>query len=611
MCRPIVAAALVCTACGSSDPTTGPTFASDVAAIVFESCTPCHRPDGPTPFSLQNYHDVYKRRRQILRVTQDRIMPPWLPTHGDFRDDRGLTTTERDTLRRWIEAGAPQGDASAEPPCPEFRSGWQLRQPDLVVQPVDTIEITADGPDIIRNVVIPSPVDRVRYVEAIELRPGSPAVHHAVLLADATDGSRRLDATDPEPGFSGMDTATAVPPDGHFLGWTPGKQPRVCPEGMAWRLQPGHDLVLQVHLAPYGKSDRVRPKLGLYFTDIAPRAVNYPLTLFSEQIDIAPGDADFVARDAFTLPVDAVAHSIYPHAHYLARSMVVRITPPGGSATEILRIDRWDFDWQDDYAFRQPIRLAAGTAIDFEYRFDNSSDNPNNPFDPPRRVRSGNESTDEMATLGLQLTTVDLDARRVLGEALVRHDLAKLGFNASRMVELATLLRETGRPAEGIGLLQQVRVREPENVHALLALAACQQAQGLLDEAERSYRECLARDPAHFIASVQLGNLLVASNRASDAITLYRRQLPHHGGSAPLHTNLATAYLAIGQLDLAEQFYRTALAIDDEMFPAWLNLGRVLAHTKRSSEARSAFERALAIRPGNPRVLQLVQQLGL
>lgn len=587
-----------------------PTFAGEVAQIVYSSCTPCHRPGGPTPFSLLGYEDVRERGDQIVEVTGERLMPPWLPTHGDFVGDRRLSEQQIALLRRWVEAGAPRGDAAAEPPCPEFASGWQLGEPDLVIAVPQEVTVPASGPDLVRNYVIPTAAREARFVEAVEIRPDSPAVHHAVLVVDETPGSRRRDALDPEPGFSGMDFGTAKPPDGYFLGWTPGKQPRRSPQGMSWRLPSGADFVLQLHLTPTGRTETLRPRIGLHFTDVPPTVVSYPLCMSSVDIDLPPGAEDVAVRDHFVLPVPVSVHSIYPHAHYLCRRMGAWAVLPGGGRCDLFRIDRWDFDWQDDYRFREPLELPAGTRLEFEYRYDNSADNPANPFRPPRRVRLGPESTDEMGNLTLQVTTADHEARRVLGEAGIRRDLEKRGYDAVLLLELAGLLRETGRHEEALRAVLAVREREPDHAGALCELGTCLVAAGRPEEAEAAYRDCLLRDPARNVARVQLANLLLRSGRVEPAIELYEQALVLDPELASLHNNLATACMAVGRLDRAELHYQRTIALDATFFQAWFNLGRVLAATGRPQEARDALLRAQRLRPDDARTREALRQLG-
>lgn len=587
--------------CGGRDAATAPTWVRDIAPIVHGACTSCHRPGGPAPFALLTHADAARRLDVIGENTRERRMPPWLPTHGDFLGDPRLSEAQLDLLQRWIAAGGPRGEGD-EPAPPAFPSSWQLRQPDLVIEAPTAVSVPASGPDLLRNLVLPAPVDRVRFVAAVEIQPGNPAVHHAVLVVDTTNGSRQRDARDAEPGFPGMALGSAKPPDGYFLGWTPGKRVRQCRDGMAWRLVPGTDLVLQLHLTPTGKAEAVKPRIGLYFTEQPPTAITYPLNLFHEPIDLPPGARDVVVRDAFTLPVPVTVHSLYPHAHYLGRRMTVTATPPNGAARDLLRIERWDFDWQDDYTLREPLTLAAGTRIAFEYSFDNSADNPNNPSRPPVHVRSGPESTDEMATLALQVTVADAGARATLGEAAIRADLGKRGDDVDLLVQLATLLRDQRRCDEALQQLERARSKAPGEARLLFEQGACHEAAGRAADAERLYRECLTRDAAQNDARVQLANVLLRGGRADEAIPLYQAAIAQSPAKAALHNNLATAFLATNQLASAEQHFRTTLTLDATFFQAWFQLGRVLAATGRTAEAREALQHANALRPGDPRV---------
>jgi hypothetical protein len=160
----------------------------------------------------------------------------------------------------------------------------------------------------------------------------------------------------------------AVPPDGHFLGWTPGKTARRAPKGEAWRLRPGDDLVLQLHLVPTGKEERVQPEIGLWFTDEPTTRSFAVIALFSEAIDVAPGVADFTLRDEVTLPAPTTLHAIYPHAHRVCRRMRATVQRPGeATAATLFAIDRWDFDWlglDADEQRRRFARYAAAFELD-------------------------------------------------------------------------------------------------------------------------------------------------------------------------------------------------------------------------------------------------------
>ncbi len=586
-----------------------PTWTTDVAAIVHRSCAPCHRPGQSAPFSLLSYGDARKRSDQIVEVTEDGYMPPWLPTHGDFVGDRRLTAAEITTLRRWADNDAPRGDSGAEPPTPEFSDGWQLREPDLVLNVDETIEVAAAGPDRFRNFVIRIPGDRTRFVEAIEIQPRSAAVHHAVVAIDATSASRQQDAASSEPGFDGMVAGNAEPPDGYFLGWTPGKRVRPLSGGMAWRLVPGRDLVLQLHLTPTGRVETVRPRLGFFFTKTAPTVVSYPLTLFNDRIDLPAGAAGVTLTDEFTTPVPVRVHSIYPHAHYLCRRMRGTITLPGGVTRDLFRIDRWDFDWQDDYRFVEPVAVPAGATIAFEYEFDNSADNPQNPSRPPRRVTFGQESTDEMATLTLQVSTADPEGRRRLALANVRRDLAKVAFDVGLVVRETGILRELGRHDEALVVIEKAVTQAPADPRVLRELGLTFTNLGRPEDAERAFRACLAQDDGEDVARIELASLLARRGETGAAIGLFERALRTSPGQPTLHNNLATAYYSEGRLGDAERHYRQAIDLDENYFTPWFLLGRVLLDQGNMTGARAALQRARELKPGHPAVEQALQRL--
>ncbi len=383
-----------------------PTFAKDVAPILFRNCAPCHRPGGPTPFSVLTYADVAPHAAKIAEAAVARRMPPWQPEHGvvQFANERRLTGEEIALLQRWARAGAPEGDPAQLPPAPSFPDGWQLGTPDLVVRLPD-YQVPEHGRDLYRNLVVPIPVTEPHYVNAVEIRPGNArVVHHARMMVDTTDSSRRLAAQDSLPGFNGMMlSSNATIPDGFFIGWTPGKVPTRGPEDMAWRLAPGTDLVLQLHLRPKGRPEAVHPQVGFYFAKRPPTRIPTLIMLGSKTLDIPPGEAHYMVVDSFRLPVDVAALDVYPHAHYLATEMQGFARLPNGRIRWLLHIKDWDFNWQDEYRYQKPIPLPKGSTVIMRYNYDNSTGNPQNPNHPPKRVTYGPGSTDEMCDFVLQV----------------------------------------------------------------------------------------------------------------------------------------------------------------------------------------------------------------
>ena len=338
-------------------------FNRDIAPIVFHYCASCHRPGEAGPFPLLTYEDVKKHGNQIAAVTTTRFMPPWLPEPQalKFADERRLSAEQIALIQKWVEQGMLQGNPADLPPQPQFVKGWQLGKPDLIVKAAKPFQLPASGIDTYWNFILPIPINESRWVKAVEIRPGDKRlVHHANILVDRLELSRKME-TQPGAGFGGMEIrieSELFDPDSHFLFWKPGTVPYVEPDGMALRLDKGTDLVLNTHLQPSGKPEMIEPSIGIYFTDKP--ATEHPMLLQLEcdsQLDIPPGDANFVVHDEFTLPLDVDVLAIYPHAHYLGKELEATATLPDGTRETLIDIKRWDLNWQAVYRY-----AAAGAA---------------------------------------------------------------------------------------------------------------------------------------------------------------------------------------------------------------------------------------------------------
>ncbi|MFT4514790.1 MAG: tetratricopeptide (TPR) repeat protein, partial [Planctomycetota bacterium] len=586
-----------------------PTWSSDVAAIVHRSCASCHRPGQPAPFSLLSYGDVFKKRAFVAEVTASGYMPPWQPTHGDFVGDRRLSKQDLATIKSWVAAGAPRGDESMEPKAPKFSDGWQLGEPDAIIRMPDVLEVPASGADIVRNFVVPIAIERMRYVAAVEIRPGNRAVHHAVLGVDRTRQSRQTDKAWPGPGFSGMTLGAASPPDGHFMGWTPGKSVRRNPDGMAWRLFPGDDFVLQLHAVPVGKLELVQPEIGIWFTDVPTRNVFDLVMLFSEEIDVAPGVADFVLRDHLVLPTAVRLHAVYPHAHYVCRKMQATATLPGGEVKELFAIDEWDFDWQDEYRFQQPIDLPAGTLVSIEYVYDNSENNDNNPVRPLQRVRFGQQSADEMGTCTFSLTLGDLRDRPKLQLATTDRDLEKIPNAWNLLMRKSQLERDRGNFVIAEKAIEKACKISPGAAAVWFERGMLGESMHKLETAASSYQQALRIDKNHAMAHMQLGTLFGRSGNDAKALLHFGEAVRVLPNSPRAHNNFATANFAANKLDVAERHYRRAVVLQPTYFNAQFNLARVLVGMGRKEAARKELKRAAELRPREPAVMQLLKQL--
>jgi hypothetical protein len=381
------------------------TFNGQVASIIYRNCSACHRPGEAAPFSLLSYRDAATHGQMIAAATSARVMPPWRaePASYAYRDERRLSEADIETLRAWVKGGMAEGSGKAPAP-PRFASGWQLGEPDLVVEMPAAYHVKADGPDVYRNIALQLGLTEDKWITAIEMRPTArAAVHHVLYFADPNGRVHLKPNEGSEPGFGGMRAGGATMPLG---GWAVGAQPHFFPEGLALRLPQGSDLVIQYHFHPTGKPETEKSTVGLYFAKQPPErnliSIQLPpvYSLFSG-LDIPAGEKDFVIRDSFTLPVDTDAAGVSAHAHYLARTMKLTATLPDGAVKTLLEIRDWNFNWQDQYFFKDMVELPRGTRLDAEIHWDNSAGNPNNPANPPVRVTWGEQSKDEMGALTL------------------------------------------------------------------------------------------------------------------------------------------------------------------------------------------------------------------
>ena len=374
------------------------TYTKDIAPILFKNCTSCHRPGEVAPFSLLTYQDAKKRAAQIAAVTESRFMPPWKadPAYGEYHDARYLTDAQMASLKQWAAEGASEGDPRDLPPLPKFVEGWSLGEPDAIFEPKEEYMLGAEGRDEYRCFILPTNNTEDRYVAAMEVRPGNrTVVHHVLAFLDTTGTARRLDAADPAPGYSTFGGVGFLP-SGGLGGWAPGNQPRFLPEGVGTLLPKGADIVLQVHYHRSGKTEKDRTRIGLYYSK---KPVDKSLRIgmvVQPFLSIPAGKANYTTNAALNIPKNVTVHQVTPHMHLLGREMAVTAKLPDGSEKRLVRIPDWDFNWQINYAFKEPLPLPQGSRVQMTARYDNSSSNPRNPNRPPRQVGWGEQTTDEM-----------------------------------------------------------------------------------------------------------------------------------------------------------------------------------------------------------------------
>ena len=375
-----------------------PTFNKDIAPILFKNCAACHRPGEVAPFPLLTYADAKKKAKTIVRVTQDRIMPPWKAEHGfgEFVGERRLSDAQIALLQKWFDAGTPEG-IGAPPAPPKFVEGWQLGEPDVILKMPEAFTVPAEGRDVYQCFVLPSNLTEDKYLTAVEYRPSNRrVVHHALLFLDTSGKARELDAADPGVGYHRFG-GIGFTPSGGLGGWAPGAFPHPLPDGVVRVVKKNSDLIIQTHFHPNGKSEQEQSQVGLYFSrkPVKKLAMSFPLAF--RLLNIPPGEKNYKVTASFVTPADVEVVGITPHAHLLGKEMKVTATLPNGAVQPMIWIKNWDFNWQDQYLYAKPIKLPKGTRLQMDYTYDNSSENPANPNNPPKRVTWGEQTTNEMA----------------------------------------------------------------------------------------------------------------------------------------------------------------------------------------------------------------------
>ncbi len=378
-------------------------YAEHIAPILNKHCVECHRPNEVAPFSLIGYDNARKWSPMIKFTTGNRSMPPWKPVEGigEFHGENRLSEKDVETVKRWHDAGAPRGDAKKEPKTPTFKSEWTLGEPDLIVSSKAPYRIEADGADDYRMFVIKTNFPETKWVKAMDVRPGNKAVvHHVIAFLDTTGAAARLEEKnkDGKEGYSSFG-GTGFIPAGALGGWAPGLRPTMIPEGIAFEVKPGTTIVLQVHYHKTGKVEMDQTKLGLYFAKEPITQAMQLGWLMDFSLRIPAGAKEHKTTKTFTMPADVTLRALMPHMHLLGRSMKATVQYPDGSSEPLIFIDNWDFNWQMQYLLKEPKKLPKGSKLIVDAIYDNSDKNPRNPNNPPKDVRWGEETTDEMFLL--------------------------------------------------------------------------------------------------------------------------------------------------------------------------------------------------------------------
>jgi tetratricopeptide (TPR) repeat protein len=364
-------------------------------------------------------------------------------------------------------------------------------------------------------------------------------------------------------------------PRGEFLSWQPGATPSF---GRSWRLTKGSDLVLQLHMRPGGKPEPIQSSLAFYFTDEPPARPAFSFMLRSTTIDIPAGEKNYIVDSEYTLPVDVELTGILPHAHYLGKQLEAWAILPDQTRQPLILIKNWDFNWQGDYLYATPLSLPRGTRLCMRYSFDNSEQNPRNPNHPPKRVRYGLNSTDEMAELSLQMVPLKAEDLPIL----IRDNMAKYAI------------------PDSIARSRNVLKDAPDDATAHAKLGSALATGGQIEEGLKELRRAIALEPANVLAHFNLAVLLVSQGKIAEGTQEYEQVLRLDWNHYRAHNNLGLIYFKQGRLDLAARHFYNAIRINPNDDLANSNLARLFLTEGKLGQAKLQLEKLLEIIPDDP-----------
>ena len=388
------------TACASVfAATSGPspvTFNKDVAPILQKNCQSCHRPGEPAPMPLLTYRQVRPWASAIKEAVALKRMPPWFadPHVGKWANDRSLSKNDVDTIVRWVDSGAPEGNPKDAPVPVKFLEGWNIDKPDMVLEMAADYHVPAKGTVAYQYILIKGNFTEDKWVSMAEVRPGNRALVHHVIAFVRPPGSKWMQ--DAVPGVPYVPKKGEGGGASEFLvGFAPGVIPQRLEPGRAKLIKAGSDIIFQLHYTANGKEGDDRTRIGLKFATEPPKERVYTLVAANNKFAVPAGDPNYQVDSTFTLGHDVKVVSFLPHMHLRGKDFDYRVKYPDGHTEQILNVPHYSFSWQLSYNPVKDLELPAGAVIECTAHYDNSANNPDNP-DPTQIVHHGDQSWEEM-----------------------------------------------------------------------------------------------------------------------------------------------------------------------------------------------------------------------
>jgi hypothetical protein len=361
------------------------TFHNRISGILQQNCQACHRSDGGAPFALVEYEEVHAFRGVIRNAVDGGRMPPWFadPVHGRWANDASLAEADRRDLLAWIDAGAPAGDPADAPPPVNWPAGWNIGEPDYVVQIPHPIAVPATERLPYQYQEVKVTLTEDRWVQAMQIRPTSPAVvHHVLVFID-------------QPPAPGEPVRRQSALEGFYAAYGPGGFGMEYPPGMARLLPAGATLRFELHYEPAGEEMIDQSELGFVFADGPPTRIIDTGAVVNARFVIPAGHPNYPVTGEYVFDEPRTVIGFVPHMHMRGSAFRYDLIHPDGREEVLLNIPRYDFHWQLEYILEAPRTVAAGSRLRATGWFDNSPENPMNP-DPSRNVPFGSRTEDEM-----------------------------------------------------------------------------------------------------------------------------------------------------------------------------------------------------------------------
>lgn len=370
-----------------------PNWSNSIAKILYANCTSCHRPGGIAPFSLTTYQNAYDYAESIEYAVSNGEMPPWTadPNYKHFAHERVLSSSDITAIQQWVANSAPSGDTCTAPPIPTYSSTSQLTSINLSLKmPNYTVSSNTDE---YRNFVINSNLTQAGYANTIEIIPGNAAiVHHVLVFQDSTN----------TPISSTSVGGTGSLASKLLYGYAPGSQPYYTPPGTGLRLPANTRIILQIHYAPGSQGQLDSTRINFKISTNPQRAITV-LPLLNHYTSLTNGPLYIPAGQTKTFNEQTSWSGnwtflyAFPHMHLIGRSITSYATTNTPNDTiRFIKIPEWDFHWQDNFIFRNAIKVSNGATLRATAFYDNTTNNPDNPSSPPQNVSAGESTTDEM-----------------------------------------------------------------------------------------------------------------------------------------------------------------------------------------------------------------------